>query len=342
MRVALGILPRNDAILQIGIALRALGHEVRTLSLEPYASRASYAAKKLDRLGWKEARRRFDAARLADHLAVLHTWRPQRLLFVSLPDDVFSYADMCEIRRAAQDVGCALSVWHVDVCERTDAVVAFCALFDRVCSYERKDAEWLSAHGLPARFCPVGYAEAYATPAAARAAEHDILFIGTPYRARVSLLGRLARESAKRGWRLCVVGSFWERQYPWKKLLFRLRHPALYACVRNGTVSPAQAAALYARSRICLNLHREDAGGCNPRTYEILAAGGMEILDAREDYDILSPGRDMETFRTEAELLEKIAYYLSHEAERASMARCGKKTVWKRRATRELLQNVLS
>ena len=195
---------------------------------------------------------------------------------------------------------------------------------------------------MPARFLPVGYADVYGRIRSRGEAEQDVLFIGTPYHSRLRLLEQAAQRARVEDWRLRVIGPFWERRYPWKRLSLRLRYPALYPCVENRTVSPREAAELYAASRICLNLHREDASGCNPRTYEILAAGGFELLDVRADYDILRPGQDLDTFRDEAELLAKIRYYLSHEGQRAALARCGQEAVLETRSMREMLRRLLA
>lgn len=342
MKIALAILSRNESVLHIRSSLRALGHEVRMLSLDPFEMSCSYIEKKCDELGLHGRRRRFDTARFATYIETLSVWRPERMLFVNLPDSVFSYEEMCRIRETAQAVCCSLCVWMVDVCTRSEALLDFCGLFDTVASYERADAAWISSHGVPARFVPVGYADVYGQQTLSQEKEQDILFIGTPYRSRLHLLETLAkdvRKYAEGG--LLVIGPFWERRYPWKKFLFRLRYPTLYRCVENRAVPPEEAARYYTVSRICLNLHRTDANGCNPRTYEILASGGFELVDVRGDYDILIPDQDLVVFENVEAMVEKIRYYLAHETERLTIANSGQSKVREVRSMREMLRMVL-
>ncbi|WP_314047851.1 glycosyltransferase [Selenomonas noxia] len=343
MKIALCILSRNEGILHIRSALQTLGHEVCMLSLNSFETSCSYIEKKCDELGLHRMRRQFDESRFATYIETISAWHPERLLFVNLPDTVFSYEEMCRIREAAHAISCSLCVWMIDVCERREALLDFCRLFDTVASYERTDAAWISSHGVPARFVPVGYTDAYGRQGGLQEKEQDILFIGTPYRSRLRLLEDLAKGIQKQlvGVRLRVIGPFWERRYPWKKFLFRFRYRMLYPCVENRMVSPEEAAKCYAMSRICVNLHRVDARGCNPRTYEILAAGGFELVDKRDDYDILVPNQDLVAFENVTTMIEKIRYYLDHESERLAIAKNGQSKVREARSMPEMLRMVL-
>ena len=341
MKIALAILSRNESVLHISAALRALGHEVRILSLDPFAMCCSYLEKKCDEFGLHGRRRHFDESRFAAYIDMISTWRPERILFVNLPDSIFSYEEMCRIRETAHAVHCVLCVWIVDVCARSEALLSFCRLFDTVSSYERTDVEWIASHNVSASFVPLGYADAYGRQESLPEKEQDIVFVGTPYRSRLRLLEALAKDVQQYAGRLLVVGPFWERRYPWKKLLFRLRYPMLYPCVENRVISPEEAARYYAASRICLNLHRSDASGCNPRTYEILAVGGFELVDARSDYDILTPDQDLVVFEDVEAMVEKIRYYLTHEMERLAIANKGQSKVRDVRSMREMIRMVL-
>lgn len=341
MKIALSILSRNEEVLCVRRLLESLGHEVCMLSLDPFETHCSYVERKLAQLGFHGLRRRFDMARLDAHLDVLSNWQPDRLFFLNLPDDVFSYEQMQAVRKAAQKAGCPLCAWIVDICKRSDALLDFCRLFDSVASYEKADAEWLFAHGIPARFLPLGYSEVYAEQETCFEKEQDILFIGTPYRSRLHLLEQVALQACEEGWKLRVIGPLWAHRYPWKKLQFRLRYPALYPCVENRVTSPEEAARLYAASRICLNLHHADAKGCNPRTYEILAVGGFELVDQREDYDILRPGQDLVSFTDAYDLLRKIRYYLIHDEERRMIGEKGQNSVLGIRSRRTILGDLM-
>lgn len=69
------------------------------------------------------------------------------------------------------------------------------------------------------------------------------------------------------------------------------------------------------------------------RDFEVPACGGFYLVERAPDYaEFFEEGREVETWRTVGELIEKIRYYLHHESERASIAVAGQQ-----RALREHL-----
>jgi spore maturation protein CgeB len=74
------------------------------------------------------------------------------------------------------------------------------------------------------------------------------------------------------------------------------------------------------------------------RIWDILGCGGFLLTNYQQEIpEYFEIGKDLETFGSEAELLEKTAYYLTHEEERAQIAANGYKKVkelhtWKTRA----------
>lgn len=80
------------------------------------------------------------------------------------------------------------------------------------------------------------------------------------------------------------------------------------------------------RGRIALNVHIDMAGGQaqNMRVYETTAVGAFLLTDHTRGLPApFEPGREMECFETPEEMVEKIRYYLSHDAEREAIARAG-------------------
>jgi spore maturation protein CgeB len=69
------------------------------------------------------------------------------------------------------------------------------------------------------------------------------------------------------------------------------------------------------------------------RDFEVPACGGFYLVEQAPDYDgLFERGREVETWRTVGELIDKIRYYLDHENERAAIAAAGRQ-----RALREHL-----
>jgi spore maturation protein CgeB len=69
------------------------------------------------------------------------------------------------------------------------------------------------------------------------------------------------------------------------------------------------------------------------RDFEVPACGGFYLVERTREYgEFFVEGREVETWRTVGELIEKVRYYLEHDSERAAIAAAGQ-----RRALRDHL-----
>jgi spore maturation protein CgeB len=84
-------------------------------------------------------------------------------------------------------------------------------------------------------------------------------------------------------------------------------------------------ARLFCSARINVNIHSPMEGfGINHRAFEIAGAGGFQLVDWRYGLDrYFKPDREIATFKTPAELREKVEYFLKHSEERAAIAQRG-------------------
>lgn len=85
-------------------------------------------------------------------------------------------------------------------------------------------------------------------------------------------------------------------------------------------------------SKIALNRHISTAGdhANNMRLYEATGVGAMLITDYKKDLNkLFIPGKEVETYKTKEELLEKVKYFLNHDKEREKIARAGQKRTLK-------------
>jgi spore maturation protein CgeB len=99
-------------------------------------------------------------------------------------------------------------------------------------------------------------------------------------------------------------------------------------------MGPEETSEAYSGSKIVLNLHRSpfdesvNQNGLgivgvspNPRTFEIAACGTLQLVDARDDLaQFYTPGKEIETFSSPEELMDKVNFYLTHENERREIA----------------------
>ena len=81
------------------------------------------------------------------------------------------------------------------------------------------------------------------------------------------------------------------------------------------------------RSAVALNRHVDAAEGFanNMRLYEATGVGALLLTDAgRNLSDLFEPGREIETYASETELVEKLGHYLHAEPEREAIAAAGR------------------
>lgn len=79
-------------------------------------------------------------------------------------------------------------------------------------------------------------------------------------------------------------------------------------------------------SKISINRHINVAenNANNMRLYESTGVGSMLITDYKDNlHELFEIGKEIETYKTKEELLEKINYYLEHDYEREKIAKAG-------------------
>lgn len=79
-------------------------------------------------------------------------------------------------------------------------------------------------------------------------------------------------------------------------------------------------------SKISINHHLDLAGpyANNMRLYESTGVGTMLLTDMKSNlHDLFEPGKEVETYQSPEELVQKIGYYLQHESERLQIAHAG-------------------
>jgi spore maturation protein CgeB len=137
-----------------------------------------------------------------------------------------------------------------------------------------------------------------------------ISFAGAPYLNRRHVLGGV-RDLGLRVW-----GDGWEST-------------VLAACVGEaGRFDTATLRKVVAATAVNLNLHSaEHVAGLdpqpdyvNPRTFEIAACGGFQLVDRRDPLPTLFAGDEMATFESVAHLRDRATHFLRHPEEAAAMA----------------------
>lgn len=86
---------------------------------------------------------------------------------------------------------------------------------------------------------------------------------------------------------------------------------------------------VFKQSRINLNISlRSILSGIPQRAFDIMGSGGFLLSNYQNDFlDYFVPDEDFVFYESEKDLLQKIAYYLSHEDERAQIAANGHRKI---------------
>ncbi|CAI2718396.1 CgeB family protein [Nitrospina watsonii] len=107
---------------------------------------------------------------------------------------------------------------------------------------------------------------------------------------------------------------------------------------------------IYNAGKVNLNLHSStyhdginpNGDFVNPRTFEIAACGGFQLVDSRSEMgDCFRIGEEMVTFTTLDEMRDKALYYMEHEEERQEVVRKARERVLKEHTMRHRMQEML-
>lgn len=343
MNIICGTLTKMNVSLHITDTLERMGHSVRFFPTEPYREICSYSDKKLDKLGFHQGRERYLTHWRENFFNTIEEFQPDVILFLNSPNVVLHPENMKKIKHRFTPPFPKIMCWFVDSIITREGEESLFPYYDHVYVFEKRDISFLQEHcHITAEYCPVGYNAAYVRLERGQDKDVDISFMGAPFRNRLHILEEVAAHAARHNWRMAIYGPFYEDQYFWKKPLFQRKYPYIARYLTNGMVLPEDAAQLYARSKICLNIHLPAHKGVNPRTFEIMATGSFQLIDEREDYAGLVPERDMVIFRSTEELIEKISYYLAHEDERERIAAHGHAAVLGRYSMEASLNRILN
>lgn len=100
---------------------------------------------------------------------------------------------------------------------------------------------------------------------------------------------------------------------------------------------------VFHRSKINLNISlRSILSGVPLRVVDILAAGGFLITNYQAEIaEYFEDGKELVIAYTPEDMVEKTAYYLSHDEERKEIAKNGQKKVYEKFAYTKLLPEIL-
>lgn len=307
--------------------------------MDDYTNQSSYLEKKIDDWGLHGKRKKYEEHRKMELQAMVRQCHFDLILWINSPAGVLSLEEFSALGKKIKQV-----IWYVDGISGQANVVPYAKKAYKIGCLEYKDVDYFRGIGVKnAVYCPVGYNEAYGNVENS-CKTIDVSFVGSPFKNRLRLLEGLAKAAGKFNWKLEFYGPFWESMYFWKSVIFRYKYPNMYRFIHNGSLLPEEVAEIYSRSKICLNIHDEKHKSPNPRFFEIIQAGAMQLCDVRDNYvRNLVPPKALDVFENEESLISKVKYYLQNENKRQLVADYGRsKNVWSMQySLRILLENVI-
>lgn len=188
-------------------------------------------------------------------------------------------------------------------------------------------------HGKVVHHLPLGGASENFFPIAGSTKEFDISFVGSFSPQYPD--GLLRAYFADRLPKDLKIGLFGHGSGYWASRCF----PAIKPLIRmEGHVSVEKLNGIYNRSEIVLNIHSTGhRTSISSRTLDASLAGAFQIVDWREDLDMLLPAGTFPSFKTADEMVALIAKWLPDAAGRTLKAAEARKAVaeahtWKHRA----------
>ncbi|MEY4669778.1 MAG: hypothetical protein RL518_2477 [Pseudomonadota bacterium] len=190
-------------------------------------------------------------------------------------------------------------------------------------------------HYLPTACDPFFHAPLQLSPEDKERWGSPISFVGAGYHNRVQTFASLGNAPFK------IWGSEWPLVKPFDRLVqdeARRIKPEEYIKIFNAT-------------EVNLNLHSSSERGgvdptgdfVNPRTFELAACGAFQLCDDRQLLpELFEVGKEIITFSSREDMLEKIQYYLAHPEERKVVCERARARVLKDHSYARRMEQMLS
>jgi spore maturation protein CgeB len=231
--------------------------------------------------------------------------------------------------------------WWVDAPERYPVSAEWWRSCDHVFLFDRACVRRLTVEGVAkVHFLPCACDEEVFWPRALSERQRR------RYQCEVALVGwyypnRLDVVRALESFRLGVWGPGWTCQ----EARAALNGTSRRIVVRGRSfVADDEAALIYSAAAIGLNIHHPQTreAGLTSRTFELLATGTFPLVDAVPGMEeLLTPGLEIETYRSPQEAREKAAYYLSDATARMRLVACGRRKTLEAHTYRHRMQTLL-
>ncbi len=194
--------------------------------------------------------------------------------------------------------------------------------YDLVYSYSIDEVDYIKSMGYEASHSFSGYDADVYFPLECKK-DIDICFVGTMYKERVELLEKIASDF--KDLNLAFYGKYTSPAHPGQYLSWVRGKNGLHA-FKNKNLSREEVNQLYNRSKICLNINRQNmVNEWTPRIFEIMGTNSFQIVEGNARIDNKFHNCLCQ-YSGYSDLLKKIQHYLENEKERREIAQRGYNT----------------
>lgn len=240
-------------------AIESLGHRVLYYPMQQFYTSCSYWQRKLYKLGLSCLATRFESNWQKGFAEAVRQFAGEDVLVLVLSGDIHPAVI------AEKNVRAVLWTWDT-IRDRAAEWYNGLKYYERIFLFEENDLPWLKeCYKLDAAYLPLGYDSRIYKPVDCRK-DLDISFVGSITGERLSILEKLADMANERRWRLYVGGPWYDVKNILRRRRFMSKHAMLSQYIDNRRLSPAEVAAIYNRSKICLNLNQDKHNSISPRT----------------------------------------------------------------------------
>ena len=259
----------------------------------------------LGKIGVNYFKRKYDDRINYKILIEVEQYLPNYVLFIK-PEKISN--------KTLEEIKVPKILWMMDSLFRYDKIIDNIKYYDLKYMFEENDVIRLVEMGVKSTFLPLAYDDEVYHPINEIEKDIDILFIGSLYPKRIELLENIINQFPSLN--IEIYGKYTNIKQPNTYLKYFFSKYKKY--FKNRNVIPREVNQLYARSKICLNMHHSQSNkGCNPRFFEIAANGAFQLVDNNQ-FIVEKYGEYVEYFSSIEELNQLIRKYIKEEELRIS------------------------
>ncbi len=310
--------------------------DMKFLTLPDFYDNCSYFERRITKFGIKNFERNYNKNLTAELENFCENFKPDFILVLNgtnIPVTIQKHLAQYKI-----------FLWLWDTVKTYPRLQNFVNCADKVFCFEYDDIKYLrEKYQIDAQYLPLGADEKIFSPNENLARDIDISFIGTASKSRINILEKICTRAIQENWAVKIGGLFYDTKHFWKKYLFDFKNSALAKFLDNRYFNPNEAANLYRRSKICLNMNTVQHKSLSPRTFEICATKSFQLMNSGQNSQgLMNLETDLATFDSMEDLLEKISFYLANDDLREKIALAGYNSVMKNCTLKKSVEKILA